>query len=102
MTGHNSDIIPGQPTHSPGLLSFWWACVQVEAELGGYTIKPDDVILHFSGAGATAIVTAADLNAACSIINAHLNSPPLADRGRESLNPSASPTSTESESNHGL
>jgi hypothetical protein len=42
-------------------ISFWWACIEAETKLAGETIGDADVVLNFSGSGASAQVTAGDL-----------------------------------------
>ena len=50
-----------------GLIEFWWRCVEAGREIDGDdTLADDAVILHYSGCGASAIVTAGHFRALLS------------------------------------
>ena len=50
-----------------GLIEFWWRCVEAGREIDGDDALADDaVILHYSGCGASAIVTAGHFRALLS------------------------------------
>lgn len=50
-----------------GLIEFWWRCVEAGREIDGDDALADDaVILHYSGCGASAMVTAGHFRALLS------------------------------------
>ena len=85
MPGDNSAIIPGNAE----LLSLWWTAIKAEREICEEPpFKPEDVILHYCGCGASFMVTAADLDAACALIESELS---RRQAGRESEQQPANP-----------
>lgn len=53
---------------SLGLLAFWWRCFEAErALLDEPPLKPDALVLHYSGNGTTAMVMAEDLRNICAV-----------------------------------
>lgn len=56
---------------SMGLLAFWWRCIEAERELlDEPPLKPDALVLHYSGNGTTAMVMAEDLRNICAVYDA--------------------------------
>lgn len=47
----------------------WWNFVKAGAELDGDDLKPDDVILHYSGNGSSLRVTVQDLDDHCQDVH---------------------------------
>lgn len=56
---------------SADLFTCWWGMVNAHLECAGQRpIHPDDLILHFSGSGASCMVFAKDIEEACRLIRA--------------------------------
>jgi hypothetical protein len=49
-----------------GLFMLWWEMVKADRELAGEPIHRDDLVLHFSGSGASCMVFAKDLDSVCA------------------------------------
>lgn len=46
------------------LVVSWWGMVKAHNELAGKPLHPDELVLHFSGSGASCMVFVKDLDAA--------------------------------------
>lgn len=57
-------------TASADLFTCWWAMHLAQAECINEPIDPNALVLRFMGSGASCMVFAKDLDAACDIINA--------------------------------
>lgn len=43
----------------------WWSFIKTDAQLAGENLKPDDVVLSYSGNGASIMVTVQDIDDFC-------------------------------------
>lgn len=50
------------------LFTFWWRCVEADAELAYEPIPDDALCLHFAGSGASAMVFARDMRTVVSLL----------------------------------
>lgn len=50
------------------LFTFWWRCIESDAELAFNPIRDDSLCLHFSGSSTTAMVFAKELRAVVDLL----------------------------------
>lgn len=63
---------PPERLATAGLFTTWWAMIEAHQECAGKPpIDDGELILHFNGSGASCMVFAKDIRAACAIINQH-------------------------------